>query len=221
MQTEHPRSVQTRVNAVVERGHKLMAQIFQGIVRFEISHSIFALLREVGIVKTQAANGLIFTQHLGTIYHHTGRNTVGVELEIRGVEFVLGIIHHPVHHVEPVVVERKHIHRHPLGRTKRGAQTESTIFLGAQIGVAFLRGTLVEEIGESGQAQRFVPRGIEFPVGRGTISYIHPRIEAEFLPKSTVALCQETERNRPVLEQNVVFGKETHVGAIHRFGIFR
>ena len=175
---------------MVEGSDKLVAEIFTGIVRLEVDFLVLTRLREVGIVQTQATKRLIFAKYHCAIEGKAGRNAIVVELEVVCMEFVFGIIHHPVQHIGAVVVLCCHVECHASCGAEGGTQTECAVFLRLQTDVALLRRTLVVEFGEGGEAERLVPRSINLPVCRRAISHVDTWIEAEVFAKSIVALSE-------------------------------
>ena len=216
---QHPRGAQLGENAVVEGGDELVAEILERIVRLEERPIVLAILPQAGKVEPEAAQRLCVAEQAGEVGRSCDVHPIIVQSEVGGVELVLGVIHHPVEHIGAAVVESGGFDRDATRSMVGGAESEGAVLLGAKLGVAFLRGVLIIEVGEGGQAERSVPRGGESPSGVGTPGHVDAGIETQLLVDARIALRHESERHGPVVEKEIVFHKVAHICAFGAFGV--
>ena len=153
LHAQHPRGAQLGENAVIERGHEFVAEVFERIVRLEERTVVLAVLPQAGKIEPEAAQRLCVAEQAGEVGRSRDIHPIIVQSEVGGVELVLGVIHHPVEHIGAAVVESGGFDGDAAGRTVGGAESEGAVLLRTELGVAFLRGVLIIEVGEGGQAE--------------------------------------------------------------------
>lgn len=205
-------------NAVRQARHEFMPEILHCNVALDYLLGIVFRLVYVSVAYAEGTHPGVAPEKLRQEKLSAKLHAQIVEVEGCGVVDVVGRIHHPVYHLSPAVIEAFHARLHPAAPVLCCERQRMVVF-GLQVAVPFVRGALVVEFREGGQAEALVVGEQHLPSGRWAPGDVDAGIQAEAVVDAGGHACHQAGREGPMAEQDIMFEAEGDRRAVIAAGI--